>query len=174
MEYSSAAAGEFEYVAPIPGTSKTASSRRFDMDKLRPFEAMFVDNKEYTQFVRGGWKYAFVLICLKTQAKFKVDIQTKVDNGKAFTKIVALNGIHKLPYLCTVYSDGCGSMAHVMETAILKWELITNISLHTIPNSMTQKKLWIACGLWQEYTWHILELQQVYLHWQLGMLCMWT
>ena len=29
-------------------------ARRIDMDKLRPFEAMFVDNKEYTQFVRGG------------------------------------------------------------------------------------------------------------------------
>ena len=70
-----------------------------------------------SKFVRGGWKYAFVLICFETQAKFKVDIQTKIDNGKAFTKIVALNGIHKLPYLCTVYSDGCGSMAHVMETA---------------------------------------------------------
>ena len=31
MEYSNAATDDFEYVAPIPGTSMTAASRRFDI-----------------------------------------------------------------------------------------------------------------------------------------------
>ena len=33
MEYSNAAADDFEYVAPIPGTSMTVASRRFDIDR---------------------------------------------------------------------------------------------------------------------------------------------
>ena len=51
---------------------------------------MFCDNKDYDNFVRGGAKYAFALICYKTRGKFKVDITTKKNNGTAFAKIVAL------------------------------------------------------------------------------------
>ena len=40
-------------------------------------------------------------------------MRLKSDNGKAFAKIMSLNGVHKLPYRCTIYTDGCGSMAHV-------------------------------------------------------------
>ena len=32
---------------------------------------------------------------------------------------VAMNGIHKLPYHCMIYTDGCGSMVHVEAAAVL-------------------------------------------------------
>ena len=42
----------------------------------------------------------------------------KKDNGKAFREIAVMNGVSKLPYKCTFYSDGCGSMVHVKDSAI--------------------------------------------------------
>ena len=42
----------------------------------------------------------------------------KKENGKSFREIAVINGVHKLPYKCTVYSDGCGSMKHVKDSAI--------------------------------------------------------
>lgn len=92
---------------------------RFDLEKLRPFEIMFADNKDYEQKVRGGKQIAFILYDLASTAKFKVDLMSKADNGVAFRKIVALNGVHKLPYHCTIYTDGCGSMVHVEIAATL-------------------------------------------------------
>ena len=84
---------------------------RFDLDKLRPFEVMFVDNKDYDDPVRGDYKTSLVFIDLKSQAKFKVDQKSKNENGKSFLQIAVINGVHK----CTVYSDGCGSMKHVKD-----------------------------------------------------------
>ena len=92
---------------------------RFDLDEIRPFEVVFVDNKDYEQQVRGGRQMALLMYDLKSTAKFKVDISSKDNNGVAFRELVALNGIHKLPYACRVYSDGCGSMVHVEVAAAL-------------------------------------------------------
>ena len=91
---------------------------RFDLDKLRPFEVMFVDNKDYDDPVRGDYKTSLVFIDLKSQAKFKVDQRSKKENGKSFREIAVINGVHKLPYKFTVYSDGCESMKHVKDSAI--------------------------------------------------------
>ena len=43
-------------------------------------------------------------------AKFKIDIFKKIDNGVALREMLSMNGVHKLPYSCLVYSDGCGSI----------------------------------------------------------------
>ena len=111
---------DIDYIAPVVGRSLgTQHVPRYDIDKLRPFEVMFCDNKDYEQVVRGGKQHAFVVYDLKSTAKFKVDVAKKDDNGYAFRRIVALNGIHKLPYSCMVYSDGCGSMAHVEMAAVM-------------------------------------------------------
>ena len=83
---------------------------RFDLNETRPFEVMFADNKDYDVVVRGGRQVAFVLYDLKSTAKFVVDVVSKAHNGNAFRRIMVLNGVHKLPYRCTVYTDGCGSM----------------------------------------------------------------
>ena len=40
-----------------------------DINKLRPFEAMMVDNKDYPCEVRGAYKTAFVFVDVKTQIK---------------------------------------------------------------------------------------------------------
>ena len=71
-----------------------------------------------TPTVRGDYKTVLVFIDLKSQAKFKVDLKTKKANGKAFREIAVMNGVHKLPYKCTVYSDGCGSMKHVKDSTV--------------------------------------------------------
>ena len=114
---------EIEYMAPVVGRAlgqqPVPQPSRFELDKLRPFEIMFCDNKDYDQPVRGGRQIAFILYDFKSTAKFKVDLKSKADNGYAFRKIVAMNGIHKLPYSCRIYSDGCGSMAHVEIAAVL-------------------------------------------------------
>ena len=79
---------------------------------------MFVDNKQYGSHVRGGRQQAFVLYDLKSTAKFKCDLYSKSHNGSTFRSIVAQNGIHKLPYVCLVLADGCGSMMHVEVAAV--------------------------------------------------------
>ena len=39
---------EFEYVAPVAGSELSEQNvPRFDLEKLRPFEAVSVDNKDY-------------------------------------------------------------------------------------------------------------------------------
>ena len=111
---------ELEYVAPNIGRELGEQQvPRFDIDKLRPFEAIFVDNKDYPCNVRGGAKTCLVFIDYKTRTKHKIDLHNKAQNGLAFRKIVAREGIHKLPYHCRVHTDGCGSMNHVRDTAVM-------------------------------------------------------
>lgn len=111
---------DLHYVSPVAGRALgTQPVPRFDLDQLRPFEVMFCDNKDYDAPVRGGRQVSFLLYDYKSTAKFKVDLFSKKDNGEAFRRIVALNGIHKLPYSCRVWTDGCGSMVHVELTAAL-------------------------------------------------------
>ena len=64
---------------------------RFDLEKLRPFEVMFVDNKDYDDPVRGDYKTSLVFIDLKSQAKFKVDQRSKKENEK----ILSTNRCHE-------------------------------------------------------------------------------
>ena len=110
---------EIQYVSPVAGRALGAVPvPRFDLAKLRPFEVMFVDNKDYEQAVRGGRQTTFILYDVCSTAKFKVDIFKKTENGVALREILAMNGVHKLPYSCVVYSDGCGSMRHVEIAAV--------------------------------------------------------
>ena len=90
---------------------------RFDLYKLKPFEVMFVDNKDYPCYVRGGYVTTLLFVDYKTRAKYKVDLRNKTENGRAFSRIVSFFGIHKLDYHCRVFTDGCGSMVHVEDTA---------------------------------------------------------
>jgi hypothetical protein len=116
------------FEAPVPGEVLPVLDQhpfltptdlhRYDVAKLRPFEVMYVDNKNYPCEVRGGKMVAFVLVDLKTFAIFKVDVTAKSHNGWALRKVVAQEGVHKLPYKCTVYADNCGSMEHVAQTCV--------------------------------------------------------
>ena len=109
---------DFDYEAPVAGRRLGVQSvPRFNLSKLRPFEVMSVDNKDFPCDIIGGFKTAFIFICYKTRAKASVALHRKTENGKAFKRIVARHGIHKLTYPCRVYSDGCGSMKHVEDDA---------------------------------------------------------
>ena len=111
---------DIEYISPVVGRALGEQPvPRFDLDILKPFEIMFADNKDYVWQVRGGYKTSFILSDLKSMGPFKVDLHKKSQNGLAFREIVATNGIHKLPYKCTIYTDGCGSMRHVEVAATL-------------------------------------------------------
>jgi hypothetical protein len=92
---------------------------RFDIEALRPFEAVFVDNKDYPCSVRGGAQSCLLFVDYKSRTKHKIDIRSKTENGSAFRRVAVREGMHKLPYTCRVYSDGCGSMKHVEDTAVL-------------------------------------------------------
>ena len=59
-----------------------------------------------------------ILYDVASTGKFKVVLFKKTVNGVALRKIASQNGVHKLPYRCTVYSDGCGSMVHVEIAAV--------------------------------------------------------
>ena len=109
---------EFEYTATVAGSSSTAPVPRFDLDKLRPFEVMFCDNKRYDTEQRGGRNTAFLVVDVKTNLYAVYDLNTKKQNGAAFSRFVAAHGIHKLPYSSTIISDGCGSMHLVAGAAI--------------------------------------------------------
>jgi site-specific DNA-cytosine methylase len=103
-----------EYVSPVAGRRLGIQPvPRFDLEALKPYEVMFVDNKDFPCAVRGGAITALVFICHKTRIKQKVDLSSKKHNGTALRRIVSQHGVHKLPYRCRVYSDGCGSMKHV-------------------------------------------------------------
>ena len=53
---------EIRYVSPVAGRALGAVPvPRFDLTKIRPFEVMFVDNKDYEQAVRGGRQTTFIL-----------------------------------------------------------------------------------------------------------------
>jgi hypothetical protein len=109
---------EFDYKAPVAGRQLGVQPvPRFQLYKLRKFEVMFADNKDFPCPVRGGHLTCFLLVCYKTRMKAKVDLHSKTENGVAFQRIVALHGVHKLDYSCRVWTDGCGSMNLVKAAA---------------------------------------------------------
>ena len=102
---------EIQYQSPVAGRALgTVPVSRFDIDTLRPFEVMFVDNKDYEQPVRGGRQPTLIMYSVRSTAKFKVNLFKKTENGTAWRDTLSKNGVHKFPYSCLVYSDGCGSM----------------------------------------------------------------
>ena len=117
-DYDGEAIEEFEYEAPVAGTVKTGSVPRFDIEKLRPLEVIMVDNKKYPVIQRGNVKEVFLAVCVKTRLYLKIDLKSKKANRSAMMWIIAKFGVHKLPYSCTVYSDGCGSMIPVSKVVV--------------------------------------------------------
>lgn len=103
------------HVASIKGKA-TEFQKRFDMDKLRPGEIWFADAKPYPVPVRGGTMHAFIAIDVKTARELKVGIRSKTAIGLATRQTIVHWGLHKMPYKCTLYTDGCGAMVHA-ETA---------------------------------------------------------
>ena len=62
---------ETHYVSPVVGRALGAVPvPRFDLAKIRPFEVMFVDNKDYEQAVRGGRQTTFIVYDVCSTAKF--------------------------------------------------------------------------------------------------------
>ena len=80
---------------------------------------MCVDNRDYGMTVRGDFKTSFIFYDLNPTSEFKVNLHSKANNGQAFRQLVSMLGIRKLPYSCRVYTDECGSMAHVEIAAAL-------------------------------------------------------
>ena len=94
---------------------------RFNIEALRPWEVSFWDNKDYTEIgvkMRGDTETTLIGLDLASYMVCVGDVPTKQNNGRAFKKIAADEGIPKMPYQCTVYADGCGSMTHVKNACI--------------------------------------------------------
>ena len=52
---------EIRYLSPVAGRALgTIPVPRFNLDKLKPFQVMFVDNKDYEQPVGGGGAFLFI------------------------------------------------------------------------------------------------------------------
>lgn len=109
---------EFDDTAVVAKHDVKQKSKRFDLENLRPWEVMMADNKEYPCAVRGDYKTAFALIDVKTQRKLIVKLIRKAHNHNALSEILSITGAHKVPYSCTLYTDGCGSMGPVREVAL--------------------------------------------------------
>jgi hypothetical protein len=107
-----------DFKAKTPGKTAVGKPPRFNVPSLKPFEVMFCDEKAYPTVQRGGWNSSFILLDMASDAWFKQDESSKTQHGEAFTRIMVQNGVHLLPYHCTVYRDGCGSMKHVETAAI--------------------------------------------------------
>lgn len=90
---------------------------RFDLATLQPFEAVFADFKEYDCYVRGGAIGFLMVTDYKSRVTCKFDVKQKTEVGIAFQQYAVRWGVHKLGYLCTVHTDGCGSMKHVRQMA---------------------------------------------------------
>ena len=65
-------------IQPIP---------RFELEAIRPFELLFVDNKDFPCAVRGTAVTALTMVDYASRAKFKVDLNTKRNNGRAFQRL---------------------------------------------------------------------------------------
>ena len=102
---------------PVVGKTAEARPPRFDVEKLRPWEVMFADEKEYDRPQRGGYTTTLMILDLASDAWFKYDQTSKVQHGDSFRKFVATNQIHVLDYPRMVYTDGCGSMKHLRTAA---------------------------------------------------------
>ena len=62
---------EVEYISETAGRSLGEQpTPRYDLSRLRPFEAMFADNKDYLCTVKGGKQSALVLVDYYSQEKF--------------------------------------------------------------------------------------------------------
>ena len=86
---------------------------RFNLETLRPWEVHFCDNKEFGHRAYGDPSHAFLVVDMATRMAHVVDVKRKSDNGKAVKSVWAYEGVLTLPYHCTCYADGCGSMRHV-------------------------------------------------------------
>ena len=118
-EDDTAPAVNIEYKAPVVGRTSEHKPPRFDVSRLRPFEVMFADEKEYDMHQRGGWTTSFILLDLASDAWFKVDATRKTSHPDSPQQIVIQNGIHLLTYPRTLYTDGCGSMKLVRDKSIV-------------------------------------------------------
>ena len=118
-EDDTAPAVNIEYKAPVVGRTSEHKPPRFDVSRLRPFEVMFADEKEYDMPQRGGWTTSFILLDLASDAWFKVDATRKTSHPDSLQQIVIQNGIHLLTYPRTLYTDGCGSMKLVRDKSIV-------------------------------------------------------
>ena len=136
---------EVEYQAERIGRDVTKPVPRYDIEILRPMEIMFGDHKDYDCVQRGGYTTAFVVIDLKTLSKFKIDLVRKASTGVAAQQIMVQNGVHKLPYKCCLWTDGCGSMA-LARTAVMKMGIDhNNLPPHDASLNLAeyaQKQMW--------------------------------
>ena len=107
-----------EFVAPERGRSSESKPPRFEVEKLRPFEVMFADEKSYSEPQRSGWTTSLMVLDLASDAWFKVDETSKTQHGKSFRDLMIKNGVHLLDYPRVVYTDGCGSMNILRDAAI--------------------------------------------------------
>ena len=72
---------DLDYVATVAGRQLGEQNvPRFDIDKLRPFEVMFADNKNYPCDVRGSAVTTLIFIDHKTRTKHKIDLRTNANN----------------------------------------------------------------------------------------------
>ena len=79
---------------------------RFDIDKLRPGEMVFVDCKPYPVKVKGGDVSCFFAIDAKTLRECVVDVRSKRAVGLAVQQVIVHWGMHQLAheYQCTAQS----------------------------------------------------------------------
>ena len=75
---------------------------------------MFADEKEFPTLQCGGTKTRFILLEMKSDARFFEAETSKTQLGDSFCKIVVGNGVHLLNYPHNIYTDGCGSMVHAI------------------------------------------------------------
>ena len=145
---------DYEWKAPTAGRTSEGKLPRFDLDKLKPFEVMFADEKSYDVTQRGGWTTSFVLTDIKSDAWFKVDETAKTDHPNSLHQIIVQNGVHLLDYPRILYTDGCGSMRPVRDKAILM-----GINHHFIPpydSSLNQAEN-ICDRAWAAARTHIMD-----------------
>ena len=79
---------DFEYVTQIAGRELGEQGiPRFVLQKLRPFEAVFVDNKDCPCAVRGGATTTLLFVDYKTRTKHKVDLKAKTQMARPFRRL---------------------------------------------------------------------------------------
>ena len=117
-------------LTPHEAYSQTHPTRGTARATLRPWEVSYWDNKELCEGANDQGLFgspdptstnrsdpektvALVAVDYKTGYGAVRFGESKDLNGKHARDILVEEGVHKLPYTCTVRTDGCGSMKHI-------------------------------------------------------------
>jgi hypothetical protein len=118
----------------IPSVSPTYD-RRWNLANVRPGQLYFIEVLSLEHPTVGGNQLILLGYDLKTKGYRVIPIKNKKLVGHAIREFIAREGLHKRPYQCTIFADGCGSMELARQATIGDQDNHTSLNFLPIPRN---------------------------------------